>query len=96
MDPSLRRDYDRAAGPPHLFKVNEFRHFDFTDEVFWRRLIATNPDFFGTIEGTRAVKILRAYVVAFFDQYLKGMDQPLLDGPSPDYPEVIIQSRNTH
>ena len=80
--------------PAYLFIVNNFRHFDFLDEVLWRRLI-TNPDFFGTIEGTRAVKILRTYIVAFFDKTLKGQDSGLLNGPSKDYPEVQFASRNT-
>ncbi len=94
VHPQMQRDYDHAAGPAFFFQVNEFRHFDFLDEVLWHRLI-NNPGFFGTIEGTRTVKILRTYVVAFFDQYLKGQDQPLLDGPSLNFPEVTIESRNT-
>ncbi|MCM2386890.1 hypothetical protein [Streptomyces albipurpureus] len=32
----------------------------------------------------------RGYVVAFFDQHLKGRPQPLLDGPSPGNPEVVF------
>jgi len=30
----------------------------------------------------------RAYVTAFFDQHLKGQDQPLLNGPPPLHPDV--------
>jgi hypothetical protein len=33
-------------------------------------------------------------VLAFFDEYLKDIDQPLLDGPSDEFPEVTIESRN--
>ncbi|WP_433177495.1 alpha/beta hydrolase family protein [Actinoallomurus sp. CA-150999] len=40
----------------------------------------------------RGVVITREYVTAFFDQTLKGIHSPLLDGPSPNNPEVIFQS----
>ncbi|MER7671898.1 alpha/beta hydrolase [Kitasatospora sp. NPDC096128] len=39
----------------------------------------------------RAIVITREYVTAFFDQTLKGIDRPLLDGPSPNNPEVLFQ-----
>ncbi|GHF64750.1 lipase [Kitasatospora xanthocidica] len=38
----------------------------------------------------RGVAITREYVTAFFDQTLKGTHSPLLDGPSPDNPEVLF------
>ncbi|GAA4637785.1 lipase [Actinoallomurus vinaceus] len=40
----------------------------------------------------RGVVITREYVTAFFDQTLKGIHSPLLDGPSPNNPEVVFQS----
>jgi hypothetical protein len=49
---------------------------------------------FGPIDGYRMVKIINAYTLAFFNEYLKGEMSPLLDGPSLDYPEVIIRIRN--
>ncbi len=39
----------------------------------------------------RGVVITREYVTAFFDQTLKGIHAPLLDGPSPNNPEVLFQ-----
>ena len=42
----------------------------------------------------RGLTILNAYIVAFFDRYLKGEEQPLLQGPSADYPEVEIQAND--
>lgn len=39
----------------------------------------------------RGIEITREYVTAFFDQALKGIDRPLLDGPSPENPEVLFQ-----
>jgi hypothetical protein len=40
------------------------------------------------------VKIINSYMLAFFDEYLKGERSPLLDGSSPNYPEVTIEIRN--
>ena len=40
--------------------------------------------------GARSLDITRAYVRAFFDQHLRGRPQPLLDRPSPSYPEVTF------
>ncbi|GAA2247141.1 MULTISPECIES: alpha/beta hydrolase family protein [Kitasatospora] len=39
----------------------------------------------------RSEEITRSYVAAFFDLQLKGIPQPLLDGPSPANPEVTFQ-----
>ncbi|HEY2491792.1 MAG TPA: hypothetical protein VGI33_02540 [Paenibacillus sp.] len=40
------------------------------------------------IDPVHNIDITRSYVRAFFDQYLKGEQQPLLDGPSPQFPEA--------
>jgi hypothetical protein len=39
------------------------------------------------------VQITSAYARAFFDTYLLGQTSPMLAGPAPDYPEVIIEKR---
>jgi hypothetical protein len=36
----------------------------------------------------RVTQIVRAYLLSFFNKYLKGEDDHFLDGPSADYPEV--------
>jgi hypothetical protein len=41
------------------------------------------------IEAGRAWRIVCDYVLAFFARHLNGAPAPLLDGPSPDYPEVM-------
>jgi hypothetical protein len=50
---------------------------------------APSPAALGATDA-RTIQIVRAYVLAFFDTYLKGNASPLLDGPSADYPEVNI------
>jgi len=44
----------------------------------------------GTINSEHAIVLNRAYIHAFFDRTLKGIDNHLLDGPSAEYPEVTI------
>ncbi len=43
-----------------------------------------------TIASGRAVDLTRRYVGAFFDLQLKGIEQPLLDGPNAADPEVLF------
>jgi predicted dienelactone hydrolase len=40
------------------------------------------------LPGARCVEIIREYVAAFADQHLRHRRRPLLDGPSPRFPEV--------
>ena len=42
----------------------------------------------GPIGGLRASAVLRPYVNAYFDRYLRHRHSALLDGPSARYPEV--------
>jgi uncharacterized repeat protein (TIGR03803 family) len=37
----------------------------------------------------RVSQIVRAYLLSFFNKFLQGEDDHLLDGPSPAYPEVM-------
>jgi len=41
------------------------------------------------LPGSRVTQILRACLLSFFNNYLKGQDNHLLDGPSSPFPEVI-------
>ena len=41
------------------------------------------------LTGGRTSQILRAYLLSFFNKFLLGLDDHLLDGPAPAYPEVI-------
>ncbi|MBV2155006.1 alpha/beta hydrolase [Kitasatospora sp. SUK 42] len=42
----------------------------------------------GTITADRATEVTRTYVRAFADRFLRDRPAPLLDGPSPRFPEV--------
>lgn len=63
-------------------------HGSFTDVPLLAEL-AGIPDT-APLPYERAQALTRAYVAAFFDLHL-GVPQPLLDGPSPDHPEVSVR-----
>ncbi|MEU9130355.1 alpha/beta hydrolase [Kitasatospora sp. NPDC048540] len=68
--------------------VADADHFSFSDlEVLLEEAGFPAPH----LSPERGVAITREYVTAFFDQTLKGNHSPLLDGPSPNNPEVLFQ-----
>ncbi|KAI9162995.1 putative 1-alkyl-2-acetylglycerophosphocholine esterase [Paramyrothecium foliicola] len=64
------------------------QHLDFSDATFWKT-VDTNFTR-GPIDGLRMVDVTRTYLKAFFDETLLGKEQPILDGPSEEWPEVTI------
>ncbi|KAI0004381.1 hypothetical protein F4779DRAFT_73697 [Xylariaceae sp. FL0662B] len=68
--------------------VNGSLHVDFSDITFWKTLTKVNSTSLGTIDGNRQVQIMRTLVRAFFDFSLRGVSEPVLDGPSSDWPEL--------
>lgn len=73
------------------------RRFTFTDHQLLPQLDAAFalPDslvtsVIGTVDPNRVIAAQRAYVTAFFDEHLRRRPQALLDGPSPEHPEVTF------
>lgn len=84
----------RSGDPGYLLTLNRSIHPFFSDfAVISEDLgIPTETPPGGLIEPARALAITNAYVVAFFDRYLKEKKSPLLNGPSPTYPEVHFET----
>lgn len=74
-------------GPAYSLRFPAFIHVSFSDAPLFPVM--------GAPGGIPAVQSVNAYLVAFFDTYLKGEPSPLLDGPSDDYPDIEFESRNT-
>jgi dienelactone hydrolase len=79
-------------GPAYFLQMSGTQHFNFTDLPL-RQVGLVQPLFrlagyAGTIDPARGLQISNAYLLAFFDRYLKGNDNRLLDGPSASFPEV--------
>lgn len=72
----------------YLLRFDGFQHGTFSDCTLW----PGNEDVFGAFvcsaDSSRVIPMLNAYILGFFDKYLKGETVPLFDGPSLDYPEV--------
>ncbi|MFI9047765.1 alpha/beta hydrolase family protein [Streptomyces sp. NPDC053427] len=71
--------------------VADAGHFTFNDlPVLGAQVGVSDPE--APLSGKRSGEITRDYVGAFFDQQLRGIPQPLLDGPSAANPEVIFNA----
>ncbi len=62
-------------------------HYDFSDLPAFSPLAAA-MGLKGPLNGARVQEIIKTYLVAFFDQTLKGVRSPLLNGPSEQFPEL--------
>ena len=86
---SIQAALGRLQGTGYLVEIHGLYHFNATDLPLWTPLTSA-IGFTGPIDASRAHRIINAYTLAFFDRHLRGQAAPLLDGPSPDYPEVAF------
>jgi len=95
------RFWENLIGWKRFIKIKGSTHYSFTDlSDFIAQLgqaglipqvdLENLPPLIGTIEPRRAIELQRVYVRAFFDRALRGQPNPLLDGPSPQYPEAFF------
>jgi hypothetical protein len=92
--------YNRVDNWAYRVTVRGAAHINFGDTALWsplRRYADLLPGYSlsssGPIDPLRMIKIENAYLLAFFDRHLKNEDASLLEGPSPDFPEVGYQFR---
>ncbi|MET9542397.1 alpha/beta hydrolase [Streptomyces sp. NPDC006553] len=89
-DTTWDRAWNGLDGWKRWVTVAGSEHFTFSDgPVISRHFGLPQPE----LPTGRAVAVTRTYVAAFFDQHLRGLPRPLLDGPSPANPEVHFQHR---
>ncbi|MFI9786410.1 alpha/beta hydrolase family protein [Kitasatospora sp. NPDC051984] len=89
-DPSWDEAWSRLDGWKRWLTVAGADHGTFSDLELLAEA-AGMPGKPGAIDPVRGLAVTRTYLAAFFDLQLKGKPQPLLDGPSPDQPEVSVQ-----
>jgi dienelactone hydrolase len=73
----------------YLLTIRGASHMNFCDSPLYspvKRLTHA-----GLIRAERAMEIINAYMVSFFQTHLNGKDENLLDAASPLYPEVVIK-----
>lgn len=73
--------------------VTGSKHNNFMDLSVYSPLLKYTG-LLGDIDGYKMLKIMNAYALAFFNRHLKGIDSPLLDGVSSEFPEVILKTKS--
>lgn len=87
-DTTWEQAWAALGGYKKWLTVTDADHFSFSDlDLLHQEAGFPTPP----LSPERGVVITREYVTAFFDQTLKGIHSPLLDGPSPNNPEVLFQ-----
>ncbi|OAG44152.1 hypothetical protein AYO21_01609 [Fonsecaea monophora] len=78
-------------------QVNNTEHGTFTDYPILTKSLGINAtilppvtDLIGTIDGVRILDILRRYIGGFFQETLEVQKVKLIQGPSPQFPEVAF------
>jgi len=84
--------YEQTEATAYSVTIQGANHFNFMDIYLWMPLL--NSRYLGSINPQRAVEIVNRYTLAFFEKHLRNQDDFLLDGSSPDYPEVLFNSRD--
>lgn len=79
--------YARLPAPAPVATILGTRHYDFSDLPLLSPL-APQLGLKGPINGNLVVKILNDYLLAYFDQELKGIPSPLPFDTSIDYPDL--------
>lgn len=84
------------TGAAYFVTLTHSAHFNFSDlpvrQVPLLRPLFILAGYEGTIKPERALIITSTYLIAFFDQHIKGIPQEILQSPSPAIPEVIFTS----
>ncbi|WP_084958835.1 alpha/beta hydrolase family protein [Thermoactinospora rubra] len=93
-DPGWAALWPRLRGWRLELRLQGAGHSSFTDlQVLLRQHPMGLPpeqvdEMIGGIGGPRSVLVQRTYLRAFFDRHLSHRPSPLLDGPSPRWPEM--------
>src|SRR5215472_5052855 len=86
-----RETFIQSLKQGYMFVLKGSTHSTYiTDEALIGPLVPGLGDPLATIDGVRAVTVINAYVEAFFNTYLKQQQTNLLNGNSPQYPEVEL------
>lgn len=100
--PDWQSFWEHSTGRKLNLHLPEGEHFSFTDHQVFLPALEERfdlPDWLltgmiGGIDPNRSVKTQQDYIAAFFDQHLRGKQQPLLEGAAPHYPDVDFVHNN--
>lgn len=92
---SVRAVFDKLPNGGYLVFVANMAHPEIADYPFilppplGRRIGTVGPG-----EWRRRLTAINAFTLAFFDEQLKGESSTLLDDPTSEYPEVVLERRD--
>ncbi|OMF40816.1 lipase [Paenibacillus sp. BGI2013] len=90
FEPDLDRVMSNSLNDTYYLTVENLFHQSFTD------ISLISPKMFARgMTPEHNVDITRSYALAFFDRYLKGKEQPLLQGSSAQFPEATYDATYT-
>lgn len=97
-DESLQNFWDALEGDAYRASIAGSAHQDYTDlPILLSHLMPNIPrsviSGFGSIDGKRLVKIVNAFILAFFDVYLNGKPVDELISLEDDFNEVIFDHK---
>jgi pimeloyl-ACP methyl ester carboxylesterase len=94
--PFLGSFWDNLSGWRRFLSLSRSSHYTYTDnELLLQQCIEAGivpgfPPEVDLMDAQRSVTVQRAYIRAFFDRWLRGRNNRLLDGPSARFPEIAF------
>ena len=88
--------YESSHGDLYSVRVLRSTHINFTDLSLalpgFKWLKIQGMSLLGRVDAKEIEHIMNAYTLAFFQKYLQGKPQPLLDGQPPqgEFPDVVF------
>ncbi|MCS0639570.1 alpha/beta hydrolase [Streptomyces sp. LP05-1] len=90
LDPSWDAAWSRLDGWKRWVTVRGAGHLWFSDAPVLVEQLGLPPEEGAELGADRTVALVRSYMAAFFDRHLRHRAAPLLDGPTPENPEVVF------
>ena len=84
--------FTQAKNPIYRAYISGAKHYDFI-MISLLSPLASTLGLKGPINGERMMRLNDDYLLAFFDQHLRGSTSPLLAAASPLYPEVAFEKQ---
>jgi predicted dienelactone hydrolase len=81
---------NNSTGDRFRYYIEKTAHYDFTDMPAFSPL-AAYLGLKGPLDGDQVLKVINTYTLAYFDRYFREESAPILEQPSPDFPEMIYQ-----
>jgi predicted dienelactone hydrolase len=87
VEQQREKTFSKMSSGVYLVTVKGAMHNSFSDMPF------ISPERYSDIQinAERALTITNAYLLAFFDRYVRGRPQPSLKGNAPMFPEVTLK-----